>query len=259
MKRRDLVILVCVVLLVGGGVLILRDDGEGRGRDVVRVAVASNFTGAIEALAEQFEQTSEYEVTISFGSTGKHYAQILNGAPFDLFFAADAHRPRLLEPEGVAVAGSRMTYAMGRLVLWSPMPDLVDSEGMILERGDFEHLAIANPDLAPYGLAAMEVLEGRGLWVDLQSRIVRGENVGQAYQYVHSGNAELGFVAYSQVMRPGAAIEGSYWEVPISLYSPIEQQVVLLVESVAARAFLDFVRSDEGLDIIRGYGYGTSP
>jgi molybdate transport system substrate-binding protein len=196
-------------------------------------------------------------VTLIFGSTGKHYAQIRNGAPFDAFFAADRRRPELLEEEGVALPGTRFTYALGKIVLWSPERGVVDPEARVLERGEFRHLAIANPKLAPYGKAAEEVLQARGVWARLRGRLVRGENVGQAFQFVKSGNAELGFVAYSQLKRANQPIEGSLWNVPRALYTPIEQQAVLLKDSVAARGFLSFVRSDEALTIIGDYGYQT--
>jgi molybdate transport system substrate-binding protein len=223
----------------------------------VRVAVASNFAEAMTDIAQRFEASTGHNVKLSSGSTGKHYAQIRNGAPFDLFFAADARRPDLLERAGLAKAGSRFTYAVGKLVLWSPDPNYVDAEGKILEQGDFRHLAIANPKLAPYGRAAQEVLEGRGLWHVLSSRIVRGENIGQAYQFIKSGNAELGFVAYSQIKRPDRPPEGSVWDVPQSSYSPIEQQAVLINDNDAARAFLSFVRQIEISALIREYGYRT--
>ena len=225
--------------------------------DEIRVAVASNFADTLREIAGRFEQQSGHRVTLVSGSTGMHYAQIRNGAPFDAFFAADMKRPRLLEEEGATLADSRFTYAVGKLVLWSPNADYVDPAGELLEQGDFRHLALANPKLAPYGRAAREVLEQRHQWQDLQGRMVRGENIGQTFQFVKSGNAELGFVAHSQVKRPGHPIEGSFWEVPQSLYTPIEQQAVLLKDNDAARAFLSFVKSDESLEIIRGFGYGT--
>jgi molybdate transport system substrate-binding protein len=221
----------------------------------IRVAVASNFIRAISAAAERFEQDSGHKVILAFGSTGKHYAQIRNGAPFDAFFAADVRRPKLLEKEGLAVPGSRFTYAVGKLVLWSPDTAFVDAQGKVLEQGEFHHLAIANPKLAPYGLAAREVLQARGLWNDMDKRLVRGENIGQTFQFVASGNAELGFVAMSQLMRPGQAVEGSHWDVPPALYGPIEQQAVLLKDKEAARAFMSFVRSAAAIRIIRDYGY----
>jgi len=223
----------------------------------LRIAVASNFAEPADALAKVFEQQSTHTVLLSIGSTGKHYAQITHGAPFDLFFAADAVRPLRLEYEGHAVGGTRYTYAYGKLVLWSPTPGFVDDEGNVLERGGFQHLAIANPQFAPYGMAARDVLEVRRLWDALQPKLVRGENIGQAYQYVSSGNAELGFVAYSQVKRPGKPVTGSMWDIPDDMYAPIRQQAVLLRDSPAAREFLAFVRSDRALKIIRDYGYDT--
>ncbi|MES9857719.1 MAG: molybdate ABC transporter substrate-binding protein [Sedimenticola sp.] len=225
--------------------------------DEIRVAVASNFIGAIDALARQFESDTDHKVTRMIGSSGKHYAQIHNGAPYDLFFSADSRRPRLLEEVGEAVSGSRFTYATGRLALWSPDNDTVDEGGAVLERGDFRYLAIANPKLAPYGKAAQEFLETRKLWKKLRRRVVRGENIGQAFQFVRSGNAGLGLVAYSQIKRPGEPIKGSWWEVPQRLYTPIAQQAVLIRESAAARSFLTYVKSDQGKALIRNHGYGT--
>jgi molybdate transport system substrate-binding protein len=223
--------------------------------DEVRVAVASNFRDAMSALATRFEQISEHQITLIFGSTGKQYAQIRNGAPFDAFFSADSRRPELLERESLAVPGSRFTYAVGKLVLWSPQAGYVDPGGKNLERGDFRHLAIANPNLAPYGTAAREALQALGLWEQLGPRLVRGENIGQAFQFVSSGNAQLGLVAWSQLRRNDATIEGSYWLVPARYYSPIEQQAVLLRDTVAARTFISFIRSEESAKIIRAHGY----
>lgn len=220
-----------------------------------RVAVASNFTKPMTMLASKFEQETGHKVILSFDSTGKHYAQITNGAPFDMFFAADVERPRLMEAAGKIVPGSRFTYAIGRLVLWSPHADYVDRHGMILEQGEFKRLAIANPRLAPYGLAAQQVLQTRGLWNTVKSRLVRGENIGQAFHFVASGNAEMGFVALSQIRRPKNVNQGSYWNVPQSLYRPIRQQAVMLNENDAARAFLKFVRSPQARKLIEEFGY----
>jgi molybdate transport system substrate-binding protein len=224
--------------------------------DEIRVAVATNFSEPMAALVEQFERSSEHTVLLSAGSTGSHYAQIRNGAPFDAFFAADVERPKLLEEQGNAVAGSRFLYAVGRLVLWSPQPGVVYGDGRVLETGTFRFLAIANPDLAPYGAAAREVLTARNIWDQLQQRIVQGQDVGQAYSFVHTGNAELGFVAYSQLKKPTGAIEGSYWLVPETLHRPIEQEAVLLRDVSAARAFIEFVKSPAARETIRGFGYG---
>ncbi len=221
----------------------------------IRIAVASNFTRAMMGLVQQFEADTGHKVKLVFGSTGKHYAQIKNGAPFDAFFAADMKRPKLLEDEGLAVPDSRFSYALGRLVLWSPETGYVDSAGKVLSDGSYYHLAIANPKLAPYGRAAKEVLQSRGLWKAMKGRAVRGENIGQAFQFVHSGNAELGFVAYSQVKYPGQSIIGSYWEVPQTLYSPILQQAVVLKDTAVTRAFIKYIKSKPALEIIQDYGY----
>jgi len=225
--------------------------------DEILVAVASNFSGVIKKLSDAFEAKTEHKVILSPGSTGKHYAQIINGAPFDVFFSADAERPLKLEVEGMTVPGSRFTYAIGKLVLWSPQQGYVDAEGRVLEQSDFRHLSIANPRHAPYGRAAEQVLRARGLWNGLKGKFVRGENISQAFRFVKSGNAELGFVAASQVNRPGQGIEGSMWDVPQALYTPVRQQAVLLRDSEATRAFLAYVKGHDALKIIRDYGYDT--
>jgi molybdate transport system substrate-binding protein len=224
--------------------------------DEIKVAVATNFVPAMDALVERFEEASGHTVLVSSGSTGGHYAQIRNGAPFDAFFAADAARPRLLEAEGIAVPGSRFLYAVGRVALWSPRAGYVDDAGAVLEIGGFRHLAIANPELAPYGAAARDVLTARRLWDALQPRLVTGQDIGQAYSFVQTGNAELGFVAWAQLKQPGAAIAGSYWLVPESLHRPIEQEVVLLRDAPAARQLLEFIAGAEAREIIRSFGYG---
>lgn len=224
--------------------------------DELRIAVAANAAPALRALAGAFEVATSQRAVVASASTGKLYAQIVNGAPFDLLFAADAERPRRLEAEGRAVGGSRFAYAIGRLVLWSADPDLVDSEGAVLREGRFRHLAIANPELAPYGLAARRTLEALGLWEALAGRRVVGENVGQALQFVAAGAAELGFVAASQLAGDaGARLGGSRWEVPAALHPPIEQQAIVLRDSEAARAFVGFVRSERGAGILVGHGY----
>jgi molybdate transport system substrate-binding protein len=222
-----------------------------------RVAVASNFTAAMKQIVSGFERQSGHEIDLIFGSTGKIYAQIRNGAPFDAFFAADVKRPQLLEQQGLAVHGSRFSYALGKLVLWSPRPDLIDDEGQVLESARFRHLALANPKLAPYGLAARQVLEAKNLWHKLSARIVQGENIGQTYQFVSSGNAELGFVALSQISTPGETTMGSSWNIPEELYQPIEQQAVQLTQNPAASALLDFIKTSPAAAVIRSYGYAT--
>jgi molybdate transport system substrate-binding protein len=221
----------------------------------LRVAVASNFAGPATELAEQFEQHTAHKLRLSFGSTGKHYAQIKYGAPFDIFFAADESRPQRLEREGLAVTGTRFTYAVGKLVLWSPRTGYVDNAGKVLERADFRFLAIANPRFAPYGIAAREVLKSRGLWNTLQGKLVQGENIAQTYQFVSSGNAQLGFVAYAQLISRNETKHGSIWNIPPELYTPIRQQAVLLHDSVAARGFLNYLRGEKGMAIIKAHGY----
>ena len=225
--------------------------------DEITVAVASNFSSAAREIAQQFESISGHKVLLAFGSTGKHYAQIKNGAPFDAFVAADLQRPKLLEEQGIAKAGSRFTYAVGKLVLWSPDPVLVDNEGKVLGQGNFRHLAMANPKLAPYGKAAQQIMQAGDFWRKLQGKIVRGENISQAFQFVKSGNAELGFIAFSQLKQPGVALKGSFWQPPKSLYDPIEQQAVLLRDNIVARDFLAFLQSETAREIIKAYGYDT--
>lgn len=238
-------------------ILILASPATSAGADTLRVAVATNFVSTLQTLASRFETETGHRVSLASGSTGKHYAQIKHGAPFDIFFAADERRPTLLEKEGSAVPGTRFTYAQGRLVLWSPDKNRVDTNGAVLSTGNFHKLAIANPRLAPYGLAAREVLQARGLWNTLQPRLVRGENIGQTYQFVQTGNAQLGFVAASLVFQHNGKARGSYWEPPQSLYSPIIQQAILIKDTPVARAFLQYVKSDMSRSAIQASGYFT--
>jgi len=225
--------------------------------DELRIAVASNFMQVLKAIAIEYEKSSANQIKISSGSTGKHYAQIRNGAPFDIFFAADSERPALLEQEGLIIAGSRFTYARGKLVLWSPQQQRVDAEGRVLEQGDFNYLALANPRLAPYGRAAKQLLDQRGLWQKLSRRMVRGENIGQTFQFVKTGNADLGLVALSQVIDANGKIGGSFWLVPQDQYAPIDQQAVLLQDTPAARDFVDFVKTQQLRSLIQRSGYET--
>lgn len=225
--------------------------------DTLQIAVASNFADALRDIAGRFQQDTGHEVRISVGSSGRHFAQIRNGAPFDLFFSADEKRPRLLEAAGIGVPGSRFTYATGRLVLWSPRAEPVDRPVQALSRNDSTRLAIANPRLAPYGLAAKQTLQHLGLWDSWQGRLVRGENIAQTYHFVHSGNAALGLVALSQVERPGHVPAGSRWLVPENYHQPIRQQAIQLKESDSAARFLRFVASTPVRKLIAQYGYGT--
>jgi molybdate transport system substrate-binding protein len=219
------------------------------------IAVAANFADPAMALAERFEAATGHDLVLVFGSTGKLYAQIRNGAPFDALLAADVERPRRLEAEGAAVAGTRFTYAVGTLVLWSPREGLVDAGGAVLRDGGYRFVAIANPDLAPYGAAARQVLERLGLWSALRPRLVRGESIGQAFQFVSTGNAELGFVALSQLDGSRRSRSGSRWVVPGEMHEPIEQQAVRLSDHPAAVAFLEFIRSEPARSLIAAYGY----
>jgi molybdate transport system substrate-binding protein len=237
--------------------LVLLIPFEQTAADQIRVAVASNFTTTMNRIAEQFEINTEHTVTLISGSTGKHYAQIINGAPYDVFFAADAIRPQLLEQEEKAIANTRFTYALGKIVLWSPQEGFVDANATILGEDNFRFLAIANPKLAPYGKAAQEILEYRGLWDQLQKSMVRGENIAQTFQFIQSGNAQLGFIALSQVSQANQDIKGSFWQVPQRLYTPIQQQAILLKENGAAQSFIDFVQSNEVKALIRRQGYDT--
>jgi molybdate transport system substrate-binding protein len=224
----------------------------------VQVAVAANFTAPMQAIARQFEQNSGHRVLAAYGATGQLYAQIGNGAPFELLLAADQSTPARLEQEGLAVPGSRFTYATGALVLWSAQPGYVDAQGQVLRDGDFRHLALANPKAAPYGLAAYQVLEQLGLRQAVAGRLVEGQSISQALQFVASGNAELGFVALSQVYQDGEIAEGSAWLVPATLYQPLHQDAVLLrpgADSPAAQALLDYLKSPAAAAIIRRYGY----
>jgi molybdate transport system substrate-binding protein len=224
----------------------------------VQVAVAANFTAPMQAIAAAFEKDTGHKALVAFGATGKFYAQIRNGAPFEVLLAADDTTPARLEHEGYAVAGSRFTYAIGKLVLWSAKADYVDAEGRVLTGTDFRHLSLANAKTAPYGAAAMATLARLGLADRLAGRIVQGENIAQAYQFVATGNAELGFVALSQVFRDGGIIGGSAWIVPPGLYDPIRQDAVILArgkDNPAATALVEYLKGTRAAAIIKSYGY----
>jgi molybdate transport system substrate-binding protein len=260
--------------------------GQNSNPEQIRVAVASNFNPTMLALIEAFERSGGGPVGLVSGSTGKHFAQINHGAPFDLFFAADVQRPLQLEELGRVEAGSRSTYAIGSLVLWSPTasnsnagtllgPDHAPNFGPpsnpdqapdsnhapsaaeILRKSDFRYLAIANPKLAPYGRAAVEVLQSLELEAQVQGRLVYGENVQQAYHFVQSGNAAFGLISRSQIPSSELAPQGQFWPIPSDLYRPIEQQVALLSAHPQAIKFLAFVLSEPGRAIIRDHGYST--
>lgn len=226
--------------------------------DEVQVAVAANFAGPMQKIAAAFEQSTGHKVLQTSGSTGKFYAQIKNGAPFEVLFAADDEAPAKLETEGAGVSGSRFTYAVGKLVLWSAKPGRVDDKGEVLKKGDFAHIAIANPKLAPYGLAATETIKAMGLTDALTQKYVVGENIAQTHQFIATGNADLGFVAMSQVLDGGSIKTGSAWVVPANLYSPIRQDVILLNKGKgkpAAEALLKFMKTDAAKAVITASGY----
>jgi molybdate transport system substrate-binding protein len=224
------------------------------------VAAAANFTAPMKLIAAEFEKDSGHTVVASFGSTGKFYAQIKNGAPFEVLLAADDETPAKLVKESMAVTGSQFTYAVGKLVLWSAKPGLVDDAGGVLKKGDFKHLSLADPKLAPYGAAGVETLKALGVYETAQPKIVTAETITQAYQFISSGNAELGFVALSQVLKDGRT-EGSSWLVPGNLYTPIRQDAVVLPPGkgkAAVDALMKFLKGDKAKAIIKSFGYELS-
>jgi molybdate transport system substrate-binding protein len=220
-----------------------------------QVAVAANFSEPAKEIAAAFRATSGHTAALSFGASGQFYAQLAHGAPYEVFLSADAERPLLAERYGLAVPGTRFTYAVGRLVLYSRTPGLVDGAGAVLRKNGFGKLAIADPGSAPYGAAAVQTLRKLGVYERLKPKIVTGTSIAQTYQFVETGAAELGFVALSQVI--GAA-GGSKWVAPAAAHAPIEQQAVLLKTgqaNPAARAFLAFLKGPQAKAIIRKYGY----
>lgn len=224
----------------------------------VSVAVAANFSAPMKHIAQQFQQETGHTATLSFGATGQFYAQISNGAPFHVLLAADSKTPARLVKENLGVAGSQFTYAVGKLALYSAEPGRVDSEGNVLKTGNFNKLAVANPKLAPYGQAATQVLQALGLAQAVAPKLVEGANIGQAYQFVASGNATLGFVALSQILHNGKIRSGSAWVVPGGFYSPINQDAVLLNNghnNAAAKALLAYLKSDSARTVIESFGY----
>ena len=242
--------LVAVVSLFWGGATLA---------DEVSVAVAANFSATFERLAERFAATTGHTAVASYGATGALYAQIMNGAPYELLLSADAERPAKLVEQGKAVAATRRRYAVGRLVLWSRDPDRIGSEGERLLRGLGGRVAIANPAISPYGLAAEQTLVRLGQWAALQKGMVRGQNIAQTFQFAVSGSVDVAFVALSQIRQGDWVGRGSYWLVPEGMHDPIGQEMVLLARgknSSAATALLQFIGSDEGRKIIRDGGYG---
>lgn len=226
--------------------------------DEVQVAVAANFSAPLKAIGEKFAQDTGHQLVISSGATGQLYSQIQNGAPFAVFLSADDTTPAKLEAEGAAVKGSRFTYAIGTLALWSPKAGYVDSEGAVLKQNAFAHLAVANHKTAPYGLAATQTLAKLGLTDAVAAKRVEGQNITQTYQFVSTGNAELGFVALSQIYQNGKVKEGSAWIVPAGLYEPIRQDAVLLDkgrDQAAAKALLAYLKGPQAAAVLKAYGY----
>jgi molybdate transport system substrate-binding protein len=226
--------------------------------DEVQVAVAANFTAPMQRIAAAFEKDTGHKAVLAFGATGKFYAQIVNGAPFEVLLAADDETPARLETEHRTVPGTRFTYAIGKLALWSAQDGYVDDQGLVLKTGHYAHLAIANPKTAPYGAAAVETLTKLNLLDRVQGKLVQGENIAQAYQFVSTGNAPLGFVALAQVYRDGRFTSGSGWIVPANLHAPIRQDAVILAKgggNPAAKALESYLKSDKARGIIRSYGY----
>jgi molybdate transport system substrate-binding protein len=225
------------------------------------IAVASNFTAPMREIALEFEKATGHQLRISYGSSGKFFAQISHGAPFQVFLSADQAKPAALCDAGLAVPASRFSYAIGALALWSPESNAVDEQGAILRTGNFNKLAIANPLLAPYGRAAVEVLKRLKLDEVTREKWVTGENIAQTYQYVSTGNAEIGFVAVSQVIENGSLKSGSAWLLPSDLYTPIKQDAVLLTsakDNQVAKAFITYLKGSEAQEIIRAYGYSVA-
>lgn len=244
MRRRPLLLALMLTALAGPAFA-----GE------VKVAVAANFAEPARAIAARFKARTGHDAVLSFGASGQFYAQIAHGAPYEVFLSADNERPRKAEAEGLAVPGSRFTYAVGRLALYSKAPRLVDGRGAVLKSGRFHKLAIADPKTAPYGLAAVETMRNLGVEGALRPKLVQGASITQAYQFVDTGAAELGFVALSQI---AGVRGGSRWLVPASLHAPIDQQAVLLKPGAAdpaATAFLSFLKGPEARAIIRRQGY----
>ena len=224
------------------------------------VAVAANFSVPMQRIAAEFEAQTGQRVALAFAASGKAYAQIKNGAPFDIFLSADQHKPQLLEQSGLAVAGSRFTYAIGTLALWSRDTDLIAEGAAVLEQGTFRHLAVANPMLAPYGRAAQQTLASLNLSAALAPKLVFGENISQTFQFVKTGNAQLGFIALSQLVMHENMATGSRWIVPAALHDPIRQDAVLLsraAENPAATALMAYLKSDEIQRLIHTFGYAS--
>ena len=242
--------LLVSIALFGSSVLALAEE--------VQVAVASNFAIPMQKIAADFQKDTGHKAIISAGATGKFFAQIKSGAPFEVLLSADETTPAKLEQEGMTVPGSRFTYAIGTLVLWSAKPGFVDDQGQVLKNGKFSHLALANPKTAPYGAAALEVLKNLGLLDALSPKFVQGENIAQTQQFIATGNAQLGFVALSQVQKNGKLTGGSGWVMPAALYTPIRQDAVILAKgqgNAGAVALMEYLKGDKAKAVIKSFGY----
>ena len=249
---------VTMRLICGWGVAVLAAWGMAASAAQVQVAVAANMAAPMQKIAADFARTSGHQAVIVLGSTGKFYAQIRSGAPFELLLAADDETPARLEREGLGVGGTRFTYATGRLALWSADPAGVDPQGQVLLRPPAGKLAIADPRLAPYGAAALEALKHLGVLAAWQPHIVQGENIAQAYQFAATGAAPLAFVALAQVMVDGRIGKGSAWVVPANLHAPLKQDALVLTpgkSNPAAAALVDYLKGDAARATLRGYGY----
>ena len=224
------------------------------------VAVAANFSAPMQQIAVSFQKDTGHQLRMSFGATGGIYAQIKNGGPFDVFLSADQITPQKLEAEGLGVPHTRFNYATGQLVLWSKQEGLVDGTGQVLRHQSIQRIALANPKLAPYGLAALETITALGLLNELKPKLVQGDNIAQTYQFVSTQNAQLGFVALSQILANGKMTEGSAWIVPPTLYKPIRQDVILLKngqDNNAAKALMLYLRGEKAKAVMKSYGYLT--
>ncbi len=241
-------------------VVVLATSVTSLSAEEAQIAVAANFTAPMKQIIELFEEDTEHNVKASYGSTGKLYAQIKNGAPFEALLAADQKRPELLEEEGVGMPGSRFTYAIGTLVLWSADAEKVEDGPALLNSGDFNKLSIANPKLAPYGEASIETLEALDLKAAVEPKFVMGENIAQTYQFVDTGNADVGFVALSQVMEGGEIVKGSGWVVPGDMHAPIRQDAVILEsgkENPAVTELFAYLKGEKAQKVIHDFGYET--
>lgn len=224
----------------------------------LKVAVASNFVNVLKEIAVEFQKDAGHQLAITPGATGKFYAQINNGAPFDVFLSADDETPRKLAQEGKAIASSQVTYAIGRLALWSPNPEMVDKNADILKTDKFKFIAIANAKVAPYGQAAVQTMQKLGVLTKIEPRIVQGESIAQTYQFVSTGNAQLGFVALSQILENGKIKAGSAWIVPEEMHEQLKQDAVVLQSCKhmsACQALMEYLKSEKVKKIMASYGY----